>query len=80
MLYEMCALKPPFKGEDMEELYKKVIRGAYPRIPSQYSQELNNVISYLLKVDHNQRPNCSKIINILSQKIDDSMFVKVDEN
>jgi len=27
----MTTLKPPFRGEDMEELFKKVIRGYYPR-------------------------------------------------
>jgi NIMA (never in mitosis gene a)-related kinase len=29
----MITLKPPFMAEDMEGLYKKVIRGIYPRIP-----------------------------------------------
>lgn len=27
VLYEMVTLKPPFRAEDMEGLYKKVIRG-----------------------------------------------------
>jgi len=27
VLYEMCALKPPFRGEDMEDLFKKVTKG-----------------------------------------------------
>ena len=30
----MCALKPPFRAEDMDGLYKKVVRGAFPRLPS----------------------------------------------
>ena len=36
----MCALKPPFRGEDMEDLFKKVTKGyfyiksVYPRIQS----------------------------------------------
>ncbi len=29
VLYEMTTLKPPFRAEDMEGLYKKVIRGSY---------------------------------------------------
>jgi len=46
----MTTLKPPFRAEDMEGLYKKVIRGKnfisfliniikgyYPRIPPHYS-------------------------------------------
>jgi len=27
VLYECCALKPPFRADDMEELYKKVTKG-----------------------------------------------------
>jgi len=27
----MTTLKPPFRAEDMEGLFKKVIRGYYPR-------------------------------------------------
>lgn len=33
----MTTLKPPFRAEDMESLYKKVIRGYYPRIPPHFS-------------------------------------------
>lgn len=34
VLYEMCALKPPFRAEDMQGLYKKVLKGQFPKIPS----------------------------------------------
>ena len=34
VLYEITTLKPPFRADDMEGLYKKVIRGFYPKIPS----------------------------------------------
>jgi NIMA (never in mitosis gene a)-related kinase len=33
VIYEAIALKPPFRANDMEGLYKKVTRGFYPRIP-----------------------------------------------
>eukprot|EP00829_Urostomides_striatus_P010469 TRINITY_DN2460_c0_g2_i2.p2 TRINITY_DN2460_c0_g2~~TRINITY_DN2460_c0_g2_i2.p2 ORF type:complete len:143 (-),score=8.92 TRINITY_DN2460_c0_g2_i2:65-493(-) len=36
VLYEMTTLKPPFRAEDMASLYKKVLKGAYPRIPSTF--------------------------------------------
>jgi len=29
VLYEMTTLKPPFRAEDMEGLYKKVLRGTF---------------------------------------------------
>ena len=37
VLYEMCALVPPFRADDMQGLYKKVIKGKYPRIPEHFS-------------------------------------------
>ncbi len=61
MLYEVCALKPPFRAEDMEGLYKKVVRGLYPKIPSHFSQDLCNVIRALLQVQPNLRPSCGTL-------------------
>lgn len=34
VLYELITLKPPFRAEDMEGLFKKVTRGIYQRLPS----------------------------------------------
>lgn len=48
VLYEMAMLKPPFRAEDMEGLYKKVTRGIFPKISSHFSQDLSNFIKYLL--------------------------------
>ncbi|EAS04367.2 plant dual-specificity MAP kinase kinase family domain protein (macronuclear) [Tetrahymena thermophila SB210] len=62
VIYEMCALKPPFKGKDMEDLFKKVQRGVYDPIPSHFSKELNLFIAQLLRVNPEQRPNCDEIL------------------
>jgi NIMA (never in mitosis gene a)-related kinase len=48
VLYEMAALKPPFRANDMEGLYKKVVKGIFPPIPSQYSKDLEQVLNMLL--------------------------------
>jgi NIMA (never in mitosis gene a)-related kinase len=50
VLYEVVALKPPFQASDMDGLYKKVLKGAYPKIPDCYSAEVNQLLSSLLKV------------------------------
>ncbi len=50
VLYEMTTLKPPFRAEDMEGLYKKVIKGHYPKIPSNFSLDLAHIIRLLLQV------------------------------
>ena len=46
----------------MEGLYKKVIRGIYPRIPSEYSQDLSNLVRSLLQTNPAQRPDCGNIL------------------
>jgi NIMA (never in mitosis gene a)-related kinase 1/4/5 len=51
-LYEMAALKPPFRANDMKGLYNKIMKGTYERIPTMYSQDLHNIISSLLKVSY----------------------------
>lgn len=58
----MCTLKPPFRAEDMEGLYKKVIRGHISKIPSIYSGDLGGVIKFLLQVSPHMRPTCDKIL------------------
>lgn len=37
VLYEMTTLKPPFRANDMNGLYKRVLKGSYPKIPATYS-------------------------------------------
>jgi len=41
ILYEMATLLPPFRAENMEGLYKKVIKGHFDPIPGYYSKDLN---------------------------------------
>ena len=48
VLYEITSLKPPFRANDMNGLYKRVLKGIYPKIPTTYSQELNTMIKTLL--------------------------------
>ena len=58
VIYELAALRPPFRAEDMEGLFKKVTRGLYSRIPNEYSQDLSNVLKSLLQLDPRLRPSC----------------------
>ena len=49
MLYEMITLKPPFRAANMEGLYKKVVRGIYPKINMDiYSEDIATVVKSLL--------------------------------
>ena len=40
----MIALHPPFRAENMEGLYNKVIKGEYPKISSKYSNDIAQMI------------------------------------
>ena len=64
VLYEMCSLKPPFRANDMNGLYKRVLKGQYPPIDRQYSQELGKVLAAMLRVDPQLRPSCSQILDL----------------
>lgn len=64
VLYEMVALRPPFRAEDMEGLYRKVLRGQYPRIPPHYSHDLSEVIGVLLQVNPRHRPSVDQLIQM----------------
>ena len=48
IIYELLTLKPPFRAENMEGLYRKVIKGNYEKIPGRYSKEINSVIKLML--------------------------------
>jgi len=48
VIYEVIALKPPFRSETMEGLFKKILAGKYPRIPAQFSSDMSKLIRSLL--------------------------------
>jgi NIMA (never in mitosis gene a)-related kinase 1/4/5 len=66
VLYEAVSLKPPFRAEDMEGLYKKIVKGEYSNIPRNYSTNLQQVISGLLQVNPHNRLTCRQILNLPS--------------
>lgn len=59
----MAALRPPFTAHDLSGLYKKVCAGIFDRIPFQYSNDLQNVISSLLKLDPKKRPDTEELLS-----------------
>ena len=64
MLYELCALKPPFDGTSIPMLTMKIVRGVYSPIPSSYSPEMKNLIKQMLEIDTNRRPDVNKILGM----------------
>lgn len=68
VIYEMATLKPPFRAEDMDGLYKKVIKGQYSKIGNGYSEALSNVIKSMLQVNPTNRPNAKQLLRSLASK------------
>ena len=63
VIYELCQLRPPFQGKDLDELYENVCKGKPERINKAYSEELWKMILMLLQVDVNKRVDCNKFLN-----------------
>ena len=63
VLYEACALHPPFRAEDMQKLCGKVIKGEFARLPRSFSGDLNTLVTLLLTTDPSARPSCTDILN-----------------
>ena len=64
MLYELCALKPPFDAPSIHLLSMKIVRGVYNPIPSSYSPELKSLIKDMLQVQPDRRPDVNKILKL----------------
>ena len=82
VLYEMITLKPPFRAENMEGLYNKVIKGQFNKIPERFSDDLFSIVKLLLKVNSEQRPNCEQILKnpIILKRIEYFKSFSKDDN
>ena len=63
VIYELCALRPPFKGKDLDELYGNVCKGNIERISHIYSDDLWKMIMMLLQVDVKKRVDCNEFLD-----------------
>ena len=64
VIYEMITFRPPFQAQSMEELYKKVMRGVYPKVPSRYSEDLNDAVKLMIQVESGARPSCEELLKM----------------
>lgn len=77
----MATLRPPFRAEDMDGLYKKVIKGVFSKLPSHFSVDLNNLIKLMLQVRPNQRPACDKLLSypFIVKRMENKNLLENDE-
>lgn len=64
ILYEMCALKPPFNSESLHGLALKIVRGQYPPLPDKFSSEVKLLVKTLLNVDPQRRPTIHEVLKM----------------
>eukprot|EP00340_Litonotus_pictus_P003136 CAMPEP_0170519314 /NCGR_PEP_ID=MMETSP0209-20121228/4778_1 /TAXON_ID=665100 ORGANISM="Litonotus pictus, Strain P1" /NCGR_SAMPLE_ID=MMETSP0209 /ASSEMBLY_ACC=CAM_ASM_000301 /LENGTH=679 /DNA_ID=CAMNT_0010805173 /DNA_START=27 /DNA_END=2066 /DNA_ORIENTATION=- len=77
IIYEMCALKPPFRANSLEDLFKAITKGRFEPIPKIYSQDLHMMVGILLQVNPSLRPDVHKLLAnpIIIKKMDFSKSV-----
>ncbi|NXL63390.1 NEK2 kinase, partial [Chordeiles acutipennis] len=62
LLYELCALSPPFRAYNQKELAEKIREGKFRRIPYRYSEQLSELIKEMLNVKDYCRPSVEDIL------------------
>ena len=63
LIYELCALHPPFLGDSFPQLKRAVMAGRYKSIPRCYSYEMSTVLSKLMRVNARSRPSAKDLLN-----------------
>ena len=71
VIYEMCELRTPFNGKDMDELFVNICLNKTKRISEKYSEELWLMIKKLLEVNVEKRYDCNQFLqsDIVKNKI-----------
>jgi len=59
----MCAKKIPFDGRSLQDLYRKIKRGIFPRIPRSYSDKLYRIINLMLTTNPKKRPRTAELLS-----------------
>ncbi|OQS04352.1 kinase, partial [Thraustotheca clavata] len=64
LLYEMATLSPPFDATNQLALAKKINAGKFSRIPERYSEDLFQVIRWMLHRQRSRRPRIEDLERI----------------
>jgi len=83
LVYELCALIPPFTAPNQKLLAIKIKEGNHRRIPSRYSDELNDCIDSMLYTSPSRRPQLRDVLKLpflqKAVKLFDTSEAKVEE-
>jgi len=59
VIYEMLTLHPPFRASNMNELFKRVVKGQFDDPPSMYSTDLKRLVKTMITVQPDLRPSAA---------------------
>jgi NIMA (never in mitosis gene a)-related kinase 1/4/5 len=74
VIYEMICLEPPFKAEDMQGLYRRVLKGKYKAIPLTYSTDLIAIVRNMLMLKPDDRYSCDHITELPAFKTREALW------
>jgi NIMA (never in mitosis gene a)-related kinase len=69
IIYELASRQVPFEARSHMELVLKIKKGYIKPLPPQYSQDLTDAISWCLKTDPRQRPDCAQLLSVANIKV-----------
>jgi len=71
LLYEMCALQPPFNAQSLHQLATKIIQGKYANVPSHFSKSISMLLEAMLHKDPEKRPNINQVLKypVIAERI-----------
>lgn len=69
ILYELCCLQPPFKGNSLLDVARMVSEGKYAPISNRYSKHMSGCIAWMLNLDFAQRPNVLQLLAFVHKRL-----------
>ncbi|CAJ1058175.1 NIMA-related kinase 12 [Xyrichtys novacula] len=63
LLYEICALKPPFAATNLLSLFYKITKGEYDPVDDIYSDGISSLIQKMLQLNPEHRPSAACILS-----------------
>ena len=73
LLYELCALVPPFRANSLMALAKVVMAGNYEPLDAQrYSRNMIKCVKWLLALDYRKRPSIVQVLDFVGERVRES--------
>lgn len=63
LLYEICALRPPFEASNLLSLYYKITTGEYEPLADIYSDDIICLVQKMLQLNPDHRPSAAYILS-----------------